>query len=138
MPSGGGNLQGALHLLLSFHLRHVGAVEGGGGGDPGRGGGDGLLAGEVALQLLHVSDGVDDRPLGQGSFGGVFLGNIQGGDALPLGGQGHGQHPGTGTQPARQGQLPHKGAVFPGQAQLLTGGQDAHQHGQVVEGAHFF
>ena len=98
MSPGGGNLQSPLHLLLALHLGQVGAVEGGGGGHPGRGGGDGLFTCEVALQLGHVPDGVDHRPLG-----GVFGGDIQRFDPLPLGGQGHGQHPGAGPQLARQG-----------------------------------
>ena len=52
-----------------------------------------------------------------------------------LGGQSHGQHAGAGAQSAGQRQLPHKGAVPVPEGKLSPGGQQAHQNGQVVQGA---
>ena len=138
MPPGGGNLQGPLHLILALDLGHIGALKGGGGGLPGLGGGDGLLTGEVALQLNDIPDRIDHRPLRQGGLGSVLSGDIESLDSLPLGGQGHGQHPGAGPELAGQGQLADEGAVLPGQTQLLAGGQNAHQHREIIEGAHLF
>ena len=135
---GGGDLQGPLHLLLALYLGKVRAGVDGGPGLPGRGGGDGLLPGEVPGQLGHIPHGIDRRPLGQRGLGGVLLGHEQGSDAGLFGGQGHGQHPGTGAQLAGQGQLPQKGAAGLGQPDLSPGGQNAHQNGQVVQGAHLF
>ena len=138
MPPSGGDLQGPLHLLLALHLCQVGTVDGGCPRRPGRGRGDGLCPGEVADQLGHVPDGIDGGPLRQGGFGGVLLRDIQGGDPLPLGGQGHGQHPGAGPQLSGEGQLPQKGTVPVWEHDLSAGGQDADQHGQVIEGPHLF
>ena len=88
--------------------------------------------------LCHIPHGIDLRPLGQSGLGGVFLGNKEGLDALPPGAQGHGQHSRAGPQLPRQGQLPHKGARPAGQLQLPSRSQNAHQDGQVIEGARLF
>ena len=62
---GGGNFQGSLHRLLSPDLREVRKWKGIRCPGPGRGGGDGGLAGEVGGQLVHRLHRVDGEPIGR-------------------------------------------------------------------------
>ena len=135
MSPGGGNFQGSLHRLLSPDLREVRKWKGIRRPGPGRGGGDGGLAGEVGGQLLHRLHRVDGEPLGQGGLRGAVSGDEQTLNSRIPGGQGHGEHPHHRAQGARQGELPHKSAVGVRPGQLPAGGQDAHADGQVVNGA---
>ena len=138
MATSGGNLQSTLHRLLALYLGEVGTGLWGSLTQPRGRGGDGGLTGKMAYQVHHMVHRVDCRAAGQGGLGGVGAGDKEGADALRLGVQSHGQHPSSRTQLAGQGQLPHKGAV-PGLDFQLSGcRQQAHQNGQVIEGAHLF
>ena len=138
VPAGGGDLQRPLHVLLPLH---IGKVRQRGGkalhcGWLSRG--HCLLPPQMAQQLPHILHRVNRKPLGKGGLGGVFRRDIQLLHAGALGGQGHGQGAGHRAQRAQQGQLAEKGAVLPGLLDFPGCGQNAHEHGQVIDGARLF
>ena len=135
---GGGNLQHPLYLGLPTDLRKVRQVQFLLRPRPHGGGFDGNPAGEVVGQLLYCFHRVDGEPFGQGCLRGAVRGDVQPLNPRCPGGQGHGEHPHHRPQGAGKGQLPHKGAVRVLPHQLSPRRQDAHQNGQVIQGAGFF
>ena len=135
MPARRGDLQRPLDRFLPLHVGKVGAAGKRGGGDPGLRRREENLALQMGHQLPHVLHRIDRRPARQGGLGGGGGRDIEGAHAGAPGGQRHGQHTGHRPQGAGQGQLSHKGRVGRGRPDLLPGGQDAHQDGQVVHRA---
>ena len=135
----GGDLQRPLGLLLSLDLAEVGAGTDGGGGYPRLRRGDESLPPQVGGQLPEMADGIDGQSPGQRGLRCVVGREVEGGDARPLCRQRHGQHAADGAQLTGQGQLTQEGGVLlSGEGQLPACGQNAHQNGQVVDGAHLF
>ena len=132
---GGGDFQRPLDVLLALDVGKVRQGFRSAGRLPGRGGGDGLPAGQMGEQLLDALHRVDLQALGQSGLRGVVRR-----DKEPLypqrpGGQGHGQHAPHRAHLAGEAHLPHKGAPLQRGVQTAGGLQDAQQNGQVVHRA---
>lgn len=100
---------------------------------PGRGGGDGLLPGEMPGQLGHVPQGIDRRDPGPGwprrRFPPGGRAGVYPAGEPPWPWEAHRLRP----QPPGEAQLPYEGRVGRKGRQLLRGSQDAQKDGQVVD-----
>ena len=135
VAAGGGDLQRALHVLLSHHVGKVRHRAAGRGRLPAGRRNHGRLPFQVGRQLLYVLHTVDGQAVGQRGLGGIGGGNVQLPHSLPGGKHGHGQHAGNGPQGAGQAQLAQKGGVLRQGPHLSRGGHDPQQDGQVIDGA---
>ena len=136
VPSGGGDLQGPLGVLLAHDIPEVRQ-----GGEvlrlrlPGRGGREGRLAPEMGEKLRDILRPVDREALGQGGLGGVLRRDVEGADAGCPGGQGHGQDAGDAPEGAGEGEFAQEGRVLRQGWQVTVRRQDAEKDGQVIDRA---
>lgn len=138
VSAGSGDLQRTLGLLLTLDLGEIRAAHSTAGGFPRLGGGDGLLASEMGGQLLHGADGDDLKAVCQSGFRGVVRRDIQTAETGTPGAQRHGQYAADRPELTGQGELADKGrALCRGGRQLTAGGENAHQNGEVIDGAIF-
>ena len=121
LSSGGGNLQGPLHMLLALHVGEVGLGLQFRPGGPGLGRGDGLPARQMGHQLGHGLHGIDLNPLCQGGLRcrvRRYEKPLKPG--LP-GRQGHGQHAPDRAHLAGEAHFSHEGAARQVRLQLPGG-----------------
>ena len=133
-----GDLQGPPGIFLAHHIPQIRP-----GGllclrHPGRGGGEALLAPQVAHQRPHIRYAVDGEAACQRGLSGVLRRDIQLLHTGVPGCQGHGQHAGDAPQRPGEGQLPDKRRLLGRRRQLPSCGQQPHKDGQVVDCARLF
>ena len=141
VPAGGGDLQGALGVLLAAHLgkvflRRAAGREQGGGID--RAEVDGTLAGEEIDHLAEATGAVNRQAIDQRPFTGVLLRHDEAVDLPGAGGDGDRQYAAHRLDPAVEGELAHEQVAFAWQGIDDAGGEEqADRHGEVEGGAVF-
>ena len=138
MSACGGDLQGALGVFLSLYLAEIrhGGLRHFPVGD-GLCGGQRLSAGQRLHQLPCGAYRVYLDALHHAALGGVIVGDVDAGIALPGGLRDHRKDAVDGAQPSIQRNFPHKGAAGQRQIQTAARRKDAQQDGQIVQGAAF-
>ena len=97
-----------------------------------------LAAGQRIHQLPHRPYRVDPDPLHHTALGGVVIGDVDAGIALPGRFRDHRKDAVDRAQPSIQRNFPHKGAARQRKIQPAARGQRPQQNGQVVQRAAFF
>ena len=133
MPARGGDLKGALDVLLPLD---VGKIRQRTHVLPGSRRLRGLyllLAAQMAQQLAHVLHRVYGYILGKGGFIRVLGRDKQLTHTLACRGKRHWQRALNRAQLTEQGQLADKGRVAPGRVNVPRGGKDADEYRQVID-----
>ena len=142
VPAGGGNLEAALHALLSFHVGEVVLIVVEGIGKLGTGVDHRLLNGGGTVEefghLLEAFGSIDFQVVHYGCLAGVGGGHYDAFALAPARLDGYGQHPFDGSQAAVQAQLAHDDvAVHSVGLHHAHGTEDAYGQRQVVGRALF-
>ena len=131
----GGNLQGALGVLLSLDVAEIQHLPLRAAGLPFRLRLNGSFSAQMGCQLGHVLHGINGDALGQGGLRRVLRGDIQALESLLLRRQRHRQYAGHRTDSSLQTQFAQERTALLRQTAEVGGAENAQKNGQIIKRA---